>query len=227
MALVRITATLVNSMCNLVRTMYDKEKEALPRFPTTLETELAEYLLDRILPLEIDVEVQARLPTWAYKTISSYDVRIEGRMFKAKSAHNRYYSGNFTTIHGVPGVGKFRVAGDDIFLEGTLSLPHMHPLLRKHIEAVRAVADAHLAFTEKVKEAEDKMRTFLCQHTTLQSAMKAFGPALWEFVPSNYREQYERIPERKARSTKTEKNPQEIDMSDLIGKIAAKKLALE
>jgi len=233
MAIVRITNDVVRAIVANVKTLYASDFAAIPAVPKRLSTTLADALYEYVLPPVIEEQLDAIMPPWMRLSLAQYELQIGRHRFECITRTHRFYWGHREyKIYNVPGVPVFEINGSSFKLsEGNgvnFDRSQMHPELRDVFETIDANLEASQKYVSELTEAEDKMKAFLLQHTTLQSALKAFGPALWDLVPTATKVQFEKPVVRNTGGAKGAKPEVEgVDVTDVIGRIAAKRLGME
>lgn len=233
MAIVRITEDLVRSIVANVKQLYAADAASIPVIPKRLTTSLADALYEYVLPPVIEEELLRVTPKWMQRLSSTFELHIGRHRFDSYTMTERVYWGHREyKIYNVPGVPILEVRGQEFKLtEGSgckFDLDAMHPELRAVFEVIDANAAAAQKYVAELGAAEERIKTFLRQHTTLQSALKAFGPALWDLVPDKYKQQYAKPVIRATGTAKAHQSPPpEVDVTDVIGRIAAKRLGMD
>ena len=130
-----------------------------------------------------------------------------------------------TTIRNVQGIDEARWGGGALVIKPTTDGKDIkQPALRDFVCELLSTEQQAIDNVAAVNKAADDMTKFLSQYRTLQQAVKAFGPALLEFVPLHIREAYDRVPVKRAKKEKKEKV--EVDVDYLVAKAVANRLQL-
>lgn len=204
MAIVKLSPTLKSQILNNVDKIKSETFGPLPEYPNGVPFEVANEAYNILLPEEFEKKALELIPPWGVKLTNTFYLGIthpkteEHRarydvvgLTRVRMAHNRMQMFGRTTIRSTPGLSYATWDGECLILcpsdDGTeVDAPN----LRSFIAKAKEVSAKHKQYREEMAEARSTMSKFLDQHTTLQKAVKAFGPALMTYVPKHAIDMY-------------------------------------
>lgn len=216
-------------------------KNAGPKktYPATAPTGVGDDVFGLLLPSNIEKQILDMSPNYLHNTGKIVYVGLAGATHvddyfhtpvrvMAECDHQHIVPVHGTEIRNAPGIEVATYYGGvmTITLATDGSVIEAENL-RKFVDDMKAIGDYNAGIDTDVKKALSDMGTFLSQHRTLQSAVKAFGPALMEFIPKDIQEQMDRPSkpiEPKAKRVKPEKV--EVDLGSLVAHATTHKLRL-
>lgn len=235
MAKVPLGPSQINQIVRNVERVYEKDYEDVPPWPDPTAA-VGDALQKLLIPPGAEAELKKILPNWVPNVrANNYLSIILPEEFQALGTHSTYVSASTPSIVlpgsnkalNVPGISSVASEGHyiAISIDKVESIANIEdPDLRQYIEGVVNTAKAYCAAIKNTDEARSNMEEFLNQYSTLQQAVKAFGPALLQFVPSAMKETYNKPTEKRVRKPNPEKITVNVD--SLIAKAATEALNL-
>lgn len=241
MSRVKMSPTLIQQICNNVERVVAKNAPSLPAWPTNIPTEAVEAAYSIVLPQSVEDEINKLVPSGSFPIIR--DMAISIAKPEATVENARYH--NMLTLYAPHApfrkarilMGGRRVIcsepGFEFLLWDRSSLyaqvkgdgsDIQDPHLKAYVQNVVNTYTSHMEHSKECSAAVEKMSTFLRQYTTLNNAVKDFGPALFEYVPPHIKDLYNKEPVPRKQRAKREKV--EVDVSDLIVKAFENKVEL-
>lgn len=218
-----------------VERAYYADYEKLDTFPNEVPTVATDELMELVLPDTTQQKIISALgPGWELAKRDT--VRIDAYFPKASStlgsyrASYGYVSKPVLLIHGtvsltnVPGVEHITYANGSISFLASDSSLIQQPNLKAYVDKIEKLYADYERVNSEAEKARKDMSDFLDQYSTLQQAVKAFGPALLQFVPSNMKELYNKPTEKRVRKPNPEKST--IDVSSLVARATTQALQL-
>lgn len=233
MATVTINNDVILSITAKVQHLYTIDRAKIDNTTPDVPVGLAEELYDLLMPATDRKKVLELLPPWMTFYQHSFTVRV----VPPGSTNFRWcpvlslvlpvdtlminHNANIETIPGVKhlhwdGVNMTLYLADD-----WSALPIKD---KDFIAKVANVAIEHDKLTKASKEASNTMRLFLEQHRTLQSAMKAFGPALKTYIDPWLQMELDRVPPKRVTKPKVKQEKVEVNIAKLVTKATATQL---
>jgi hypothetical protein len=233
-----MSPNLIQQICHNVERVVAKNTPNLPAWPTNMPSEAVAAAYNILLPQSSEDEINKLVPHGSLPFIRDFsycvvkpNAKVEdaryntmNTLYAALPKHRIQMSGR-RVIMSEPGFefilwdrGAFWVQpkgdGSDI----------QDPHLKAYVQTTVDTYNAHEAYSKECSAAVEKMSTFLRQYSTLNNAVKDFGPALFEYVPAHIKDLYNKEPVPRKQRVKREKV--EIDVSDLIVKAFENKVEL-
>ena len=235
MAIVNITHEVSTSIVANVRRMYEADREKVDNtLPDTPEG-IGGALYGCIVPLDKQKQALDLIGHNFFQRMNLIAVRVRSITATAWS-HAPYIHVTLpancialpcNTVVDVPGIKSFAWDGvatiSIVLAEDTSTLPFSDEI-NKFLVKVAELPDRHAKISKAAKEAQDLMRRFLEQHRTLQSALKAMGPALKAYFDPWITAQMDAPPPKRVRKAKEELDDTPLDLTKLIVKATTSKL---
>ena len=230
MATVKITDDVINSVVAKVRQVHDADRQLINNTVPDVPTGFAEEMYSLLMPEADRKIVFNALPEWARAHQGMLTVRIVPHgaanvrwcpVISLLLPADTLALSNMCELQGIPGVRNLCWDGCNmqLYLEADWSaLPTKH---KDFIEKVANIAAQHDSLTKAAKEACNTMRLFLEQYSTVQAAMKAFGPAFKKYVDPWMQMELDRVPPKRNNKPKAKKEKIEVNVTKLVAKATA------
>lgn len=233
MATVTITNDVITSVIAKVRHLHELDRAKIDNTVPSVPSGLGEELYDLLMPAEDRKKVLDLLPLWMRFQQHAITVRVvppgctNVRWCPVLSLclpPNTLLLGQSVALETIPGVKQLHWDGCNMTLylaDDWSTLPIKD---KDFIAKVANIATEHDKITKAAKEACDIMRLFLVQHRTLQSAMKAFGPALKTYIDPWLQMELDRVPPKRVAKPKVKQEKVEVNIAKLVTKATAAQL---
>lgn len=229
MATVRLTDSLIEKIVTNSSKVYEESEGPVPVLPEEITSTLADRVYDYVLPVSSQNAYMNDLPPWMQIHTSDYAIVINGKQMRAPLSKPKPSLERFNTkIYNIPSVPVISLSyGRVVITLDEDAYPHIDSELAAVASSIDGVRKELMRRAKEQGDIADRMRKFLKGHSTLQSAVKEFGPALFKFVDSDVIEQYKRV---RTPSAKTDTKPEAkeqadpVDVSDIIGRVTAVEL---
>lgn len=236
MAIVNITHEVATSVIAGVRRMHEADREKIDNTLPDLPEGLGGALYGRIVPLDKQKQALELIGSNFLQRQHLIAVRVRG-VTSTAWAHAPYLHvilpddciqlARAVSVEDIPGIKSFTWDGAScisiVLAEDTSVLPFSDEI-NKFLVKVAEIPARHAKVTKAAKEAQDLMRRFLEQHRTLQSALKAMGPALKAYFDPWITAQMDAPPPKRVRKAKEELDDTPLDLTKLIVKATTSKL---
>ena len=236
MSRVPLTPYLTRVIMGNVTEIVTKSKGVQPAYPQTAPMGVGDGLFAMLLPPEHEKTIVSLAPDWVFPRTSAMSMSIITETnsaelrYRIPHVHAPYQDAHIAipsraTIRNIPGIEEARWGNDHMALllakDGTVILD---PVVRTFIDDLAATLKVYYNTQQEVLKASKDMEKFLAQHNTLNGAAKAFGPAFWEYVPSEYKAACLRPVQKRAPRAKKDTTP--IDVEYLVACAAEHRLQL-
>lgn len=241
MSRVTLTDYLTNLIVNNVDSIIRQNKGTLPRFPDQAPVGVGDEIFSQIMPLSHEKEIRLLAPDWYFSLNEGTYVQIDFKNYVDPNILGKVYSCTSTawakydeahiatngrsTIRNIPGIEELKWSGGASITPTHDFSAIQLPELRKFVEDMYAVWKTGIDVEVEVHKATTDMRNFLGQFRTLNKAAEKFGPAIWEFVPAEFRKLHDALSEKREPRPKKEELPS-IDMDYLIARATEHRLQL-
>lgn len=233
MATVKMNGDVITSIVAKVRALYELDRAKADNDVPPVPEGLGEEIYSLLMPAEDRKKVSDLLPAWMRGEQSTITLRV----LSAEVTNNRWCPvvylpmpagtlalNNYATLESVPGTSLVQWDGVNMTLylnKDWSALPTKH---KEFIGKVANIAEQQDKITRGAKAASGTMQQFLEQHRTVQSAMKAFGPAIKTYIDPWLQQELDRVPAKRAPRTRVEKEKLEINVAKLVAKATATQL---
>lgn len=233
MATVYIREDVTNSILARIHAVYEVDRAKIDNTLPKASAEFAEEVYSLLMPKADRDKVLSMLPEWMQFKRSTLMLRV----IPFGVTNTRYSPtmhlalpestlalNSYCELTSVPGV-------ENAVWDGTTMTLHLAenwsalPITDKAvISKAESIAAQHNKLTEATTEARATMRTFLEQHRTLQSAMKAFGPALKTYIDTWLQRELDRVPPKRLITPKAAKEKIKVNIAKLVTKATTAQL---
>lgn len=236
MATVKITDAVITAITGRVRELYDNDRAKIDMTIPEVPTAFGDYLYQHFMGREAQKKLKEALPSWYnIRPLKGCSIRIrkEGTtqwrncpVIPVTFREEQLKFDQDIAMEELPGIRSITWNGACVcvvFKEDLADVPEKY---KAFINTICAIPEAHAKVSAASKEAATLMADFLVQHTSLQAAMKAFGPALKHYFDPWIAAEFSRKPPPRKRVAKDKAEKKEVDISKLVAKAAVDKLNL-
>lgn len=230
MATVKITDNTITSIVAKVRQVHEADREKINNTVPETPPGFAEEVYSLLMPEAERKVVFNALPEWARKQQNGFTLRVVP--FGATNLRwcpvlclglpkDTLALPNMCLLESVPGAKQLSWDGHNMVLHLAEDWSVLPIKDKSFIEKIADVAAQHDKLTKASKEASNTMRLFLEQHSTVQSAMKAFGPSFKKYIDPWLQMELDRVPPKRANKPKAKKEKVEVNIAKLVAKATA------
>lgn len=243
MSTVTLSSGVKSQILNQVQRALAKGATQPPPCPRATSEVVANEAYELMLPEFAEKQLLAAAPDWFLPKTEAIYLALNDAVYNDASFYRIGYYGaaktyaplgktrimpsNTAVIRNVVGLEEAR------WVDGILTLKPAtdgsiiaQPNLRAFVEDMQAIAKQHQDAKAEADKAVSDMSTFLDQHASLNSAAKAFGPSIWQYVPEYLKVRHDAVVTRKPRTVKPKTEPIEVDISHLVARAVTQQLNL-